>query len=74
VPILKKQNKKNLLIRATHYIGQLDAALLRLGRFDCIIPVGGLDAQGRRTIFEYYLSSVHPPMANLPDIGVARKI
>jgi transitional endoplasmic reticulum ATPase len=55
VPILKKQNKKNLLICATNYIRQLDAALLRPGRFDCIIPVGGLDAQGRRTIFEHYL-------------------
>jgi SpoVK/Ycf46/Vps4 family AAA+-type ATPase len=59
VPLLKKQNKKNLLICATNYIRQLDAALLRPGRFDCIIPVGGLDDQGRRTIFEHYLSSTN---------------
>jgi transitional endoplasmic reticulum ATPase len=56
IPFLKKRNRKNLLICATNYIRQLDAALLRPGRFDCIIPVGGLDAQGRRTILEYYLS------------------
>lgn len=56
VPLLKKQNKRNLLICATNYIRQLDTALLRPGRFDCIIPVGGLDDQGRRTIFEHYLS------------------
>ena len=65
VPLLKKQNKNNLLICATNYIGQLDAALLRPGRFDCIIPVGGLDVQGRRTIFEYYLSN-----SNVGDVDV----
>ena len=69
VPLLKKQNKQNLLICATNYIGQLDAALLRPGRFDCIIPVGGLDAQGRRTIFEHYLSNT-----NLGDVNVDKII
>jgi len=55
VPLVKRQERKNLLVCATNYIRQLDAALLRPGRFDCIIPVGGLDDQGRRTIFEHYL-------------------
>jgi len=55
VPLVKRRKRKNLLVCATNYIRQLDAALLRPGRFDCIIPVGGLDDQGRRTIFEYYL-------------------
>jgi len=69
VPLLKKQDTKMLLICATNYIQQLDAALLRPGRFDCIIPVGGLDDQGRRTIFEYYLSST-----NRGEIDVERII
>ncbi|PTN37542.1 ATP-binding protein [Desulfonatronum sp. SC1] len=55
VPLLKARNRKNLLICATNYIRQLDAALLRPGRFDCIIPVGSLDEQGRKTIFEHYI-------------------
>ena len=59
VPLLKRQEKRNLLVCATNYIRQLDAALLRPGRFDCIIPVGGLDDQGRRTIFEHYLSNTN---------------
>jgi transitional endoplasmic reticulum ATPase len=59
IPLLKKHNRRNLLICATNHIGQLDAALLRPGRFDCIIPVGGLDVQGRRTIFEHYLSNTN---------------
>lgn len=44
---------------ATNYIRQLDAALLRPGRFDCIIPVGGLDEDGRRTILEYYMAKLN---------------
>jgi transitional endoplasmic reticulum ATPase len=59
VPLFKAQERKNLLVCATNYIRQLDAALLRPGRFDCIIPVGGLDNQGRRTIFEHYLASTN---------------
>jgi len=69
VPLLKRQERKNLLVCATNYIRQLDAALLRPGRFDCIIPVGGLDDQGRRTIFEHYLSKT-----NRGDIDVDKII
>jgi len=59
VPILKKRGGKILLVCATNYIRQLDAALLRPGRFDCVIPVGGLDHNGLRTIFEHYLSKTN---------------
>jgi transitional endoplasmic reticulum ATPase len=59
VPILKREDKKNLLVCATNYIRQLDAALLRPGRFDCIIPVGALDESSRRTVFEHYLSKTN---------------
>lgn len=59
VPLLKRQEQKILLVCATNYIRDLDAALLRPGRFDCIIPVGGLDDEGRRTIFEHYLSKTN---------------
>jgi SpoVK/Ycf46/Vps4 family AAA+-type ATPase len=55
VPYFKSQTNKMLLVCATNYIQQLDAALLRPGRFDCIIPVGGLNDEERRTILEYYL-------------------
>jgi transitional endoplasmic reticulum ATPase len=59
VPLLKRRAGKILLVCATNFIRDLDAALLRPGRFDCIIPVGGLDVQGRRTIFDYYLSKTN---------------
>ncbi|MBM4329068.1 MAG: DUF4032 domain-containing protein [Deltaproteobacteria bacterium] len=59
VPKLKKKDKKSVLVCATNYIRELDAALLRPGRFDCVIPVGGLDDLSRRTIFEHYLAGVN---------------
>ncbi|MDD2464867.1 MAG: ATP-binding protein [Desulfobulbus sp.] len=59
IPLLKNQQNKILLVCATNYIRQLDSAMLRLGRFDCIIPVGGLDGEGRATILEYYLSKLN---------------
>jgi SpoVK/Ycf46/Vps4 family AAA+-type ATPase len=59
VPLLKNNPNNILLVCATNYIRKLDAALLRPGRFDCIIPVGELDASGRRTILEHYLSKLN---------------
>jgi transitional endoplasmic reticulum ATPase len=43
IPLLKNHGNKILLMCATNYIRQLDTAMLRPGRFDCIIPVGWLD-------------------------------
>jgi SpoVK/Ycf46/Vps4 family AAA+-type ATPase len=59
IPLLKEQQNKILLVCATNYIRDLDAAMLRPGRFDCIIPVGGLDREGRTTILEHYLSTLN---------------
>lgn len=59
VPLLKNKGNDILLICATNHIRQLDSALLRPGRFDCIIPVGGLNEDERRTILEHYISRLH---------------
>jgi SpoVK/Ycf46/Vps4 family AAA+-type ATPase len=59
IPLFKEQQNKILLVCATNYIRDLDAAMLRPGRFDCIIPVGGLDREGRTTILEHYLSTLN---------------
>lgn len=69
VPLLKKQERRILLICATNYIRRLDAALLRPGRFDCIIPVGPLDDKSRRKVFEHYLSGT-----NRGEVDVERVI
>jgi SpoVK/Ycf46/Vps4 family AAA+-type ATPase len=59
VPLFKNETNRLLLVCATNYIRNLDAALLRPGRFDCIIPVGGLNADERKTILEHYLSQLN---------------
>ncbi len=59
VPLLKSQDNRLLLICATNYIRELDPALLRPGRFDSIIPVGGLNEEERKTILEHYLSRLN---------------
>ncbi|MHC1743384.1 MAG: ATP-binding protein [Syntrophobacteraceae bacterium] len=68
IPLLRNQDNKILLICATNYIRQLDAAILRPGRFDCIIPVGGLDREGRTTIVEHYLSKLNTGEINLEEV------
>src|SRR5512139_316068 len=68
VPLLKNQGNNILLVCATNYIRQLDAALLRPGRFDCIIPVGDMDEAGRKTILEYYLSRLNTKGIDLDRI------
>jgi transitional endoplasmic reticulum ATPase len=68
VPLLKNNKNNILLVCATNYIRKLDAALLRPGRFDCIIPVGELDASGRRTILEHYLSKLNTGEIDLDQI------
>jgi transitional endoplasmic reticulum ATPase len=64
VPLFRNEADKVLLVCATNYIRQLDPALLRPGRFDCIIPVGGLNADERRTILDFYLSRLNTGTIN----------
>jgi transitional endoplasmic reticulum ATPase len=68
IPLLKNQENKILLVCATNYIRQLDAAMLRPGRFDCIIPVGDLDKEGRTTILQYYLSKLNTGPIDLDQV------
>ena len=68
IPLFKNQENKILLVCATNYIRQLDDAMLRPGRFDCIIPVGGLDKEGRTTIIEHYLSKLNTGQVDLNQL------
>jgi SpoVK/Ycf46/Vps4 family AAA+-type ATPase len=56
VPLFRREMRKNLLVCATNYIRDLDAALIRPGRFDCIIPVGDLDHNSRSLIIRHFLA------------------
>ncbi len=43
--------------------------MLRPGRFDCIIPVGGLDKEGSKTILQYYLSKLNTGEIDLDRVA-----
>ena len=68
VPLFRREKKKNILVCATNYIRQLDAALIRPGRFDCIIPVGDLDKASRSLIFRHYLENTNCGNVNVDKI------
>lgn len=53
-----KPERRVLVIGATNRISALDPALLRPGRFDKKVHVDVPDMDGRREIFEYYLSKM----------------
>jgi cell division protease FtsH len=53
-----KPQKRVLTIGATNRLGALDPALLRPGRFDKKLRIDAPDTEGRRDIFDYYLSKM----------------
>jgi cell division protease FtsH len=53
-----KPQRRVLTIGATNRIQALDPALLRPGRFDKKIRIDAPDMEGRRDIFDYYLSKM----------------
>jgi transitional endoplasmic reticulum ATPase len=69
VALFKNGANKALLVCATNYIRDLDPALLRPGRFDCIIPVGGMKKDERRTVLQYYLSRVNAGEVDVEQIN-----
>jgi transitional endoplasmic reticulum ATPase len=48
----------HLLVCATNWIGRLDQAFLRPGRFDHILPVGPPDDEARRAIWDRYAAEI----------------
>jgi transitional endoplasmic reticulum ATPase len=69
VALFKDGANKALLVCATNYIRDLDPALLRPGRFDCIIPVGGMGEEERKTVLQYYLSRLNSGEVDVDQIN-----
>jgi transitional endoplasmic reticulum ATPase len=57
IPAFRERSDR-LLVCATNSVRALDAALLRHGRFDYVIPVGPPDAAARLAIWEHYLGEI----------------
>lgn len=65
VPLFKNETNKLLLVCATNYVRNLDPALIRPGRFDCIIPVGALNDDERKTVLEHCLAPLNTEEVDL---------
>jgi len=46
----------HLLVCATNFVGDIDSAVLRPGRFDLVIPIGPPDLSARRSLWEAALA------------------
>lgn len=49
---------EHLLVCATNWVRRLDAAFLRPGRFDHVLPVGAPDGEARRAIWSRYVEEI----------------
>ena len=65
VQLFRNESNHVLLVCATNFIRRLDPALLRPGRFDCIIPVGGLNPDERKAVLQYHLSLLNVGQVDL---------
>ncbi len=64
-----RKGQELLLICATNNIRLLNPALLRPGRFDYILPVGHMDTENRKVIFQKYLSRMNVGEMNLEQVS-----
>jgi transitional endoplasmic reticulum ATPase len=70
IPVFREREGR-LLICATNSIRDLDAAFLRHGRFDYVIPVGPPDDEARRAVWGRYLGDV--PKDDLDMAAIAAR-
>ncbi len=54
-----RQGDQRLLICATNNIRMLNPAMLRVGRFDFVLPMGPLNNEARKAVFQGYLGRLN---------------
>ncbi len=59
IPVFKSRPGR-LMVMATNSIASIDAAMLRPGRFDLIIPIGAPDGAGRIELAGEFLQTCDP--------------
>jgi SpoVK/Ycf46/Vps4 family AAA+-type ATPase len=58
------------LVCATNFVGDIDSAVLRPGRFDLVIPIGPPDLVARRALWEAALSSLDHRGVDIEKLAV----
>ncbi|GII61328.1 hypothetical protein Skr01_14130 [Sphaerisporangium krabiense] len=70
IPVFRRRDRR-LLICATNTVTSMDAAFLRPGRFDYLIPVGPPDAGARRAIWARYIGAERLARVDLDELVAA---
>jgi AAA+ superfamily predicted ATPase/GNAT superfamily N-acetyltransferase len=60
----------HLLVCATNFVGDIDSAVLRPGRFDLVIPIGPPDLIARRALWTASLASLDHRGADIEKLAV----
>ena len=61
---------EHLLVCATNWVRRLDAAFLRPGRFDHVLPVGAPDAEARQAIWSRYVEEITDQPVDLQALAI----
>lgn len=64
----------HLLVCATNWVGRLDPAFLRPGRFDYVLPVGPPDAEARAAIWKRYTEEITDQALDLRRLVAASEL
>jgi len=59
----------HLLVCATNFVGDIDSAVLRPGRFDLVIPIGPPDLSARRSLWEAALAHLDQRGADIEKLA-----
>jgi SpoVK/Ycf46/Vps4 family AAA+-type ATPase len=65
---------EHLLVCATNWVGRLDPAFLRPGRFDYVLPVGPPDDEARRAIWGRYVDEITDEQVDIDALVRASKL
>jgi transitional endoplasmic reticulum ATPase len=66
-----REAPRHLLVCATNWVGRLDPAFLRPGRFDYVLPVGPPDEEARQAIWERYVGEISDEPIDLSALVAA---
>ena len=59
----------HLVVCATNFVGDIDSAVLRPGRFDLVIPIGPPDLSARRSLWEAALANLDQRGADIEKLA-----
>jgi AAA+ superfamily predicted ATPase len=63
-----RDSREHLLVCATNWVGRLDPAFLRPGRFDYVLAVGPPDAEARTAIWSRYVDEITDEAVDIPAL------